>query len=93
MYYGKLIDGELQFAPRKLNGDGVVVYNPPAEMYLAAGYKPVEFTDAPEAPEGYAYESSWEETAESIVQTWTLVPLPDEVDEAEAFDIIFGGTE
>lgn len=25
--YGKLIDGELQIAPKKLNGDGVVVYN------------------------------------------------------------------
>ena len=89
----KLIDGELQFAPRKLNGDGVVVYNPPAEMYAAQGWKPVQFTDAPEAPTGYTYDSGWEETAESIVQTWTLVPLPDEVDEAEAYNIIFGGAE
>ena len=93
MYYGKLIDGELQFAPRKLNGDGVVVYNPPAEMYLAAGYKPVEFTDAPEAPEGFYYESAWEENADSIVQTWTLVPLPDDISDDEAFEIIFGGAE
>lgn len=91
--YGKLNDGNLTIAPRKLNGDGVVVYNPPAEMYLAAGYKPVEFTDSPEAPEGYTYESAWEETAGSIVQTWTLVPLPDDIDDAEAFDIIFGGGE
>lgn len=91
--YGKLNNGNLMIAPRKLNGDGVVVYNPPAEMYLAAGYKPVEFTDAPEAPEGFYYESGWEETADSIVQAWTLVPLPDEVDDAEAFDIIFGGGE
>lgn len=91
--YGKLINGSVQYAPNKLPGDGVVVYNPPAEMYLAAGYKPVEFTDAPEAPEGYAYESGWEEQDESIVQTWTLVPLPDDIDEAEAFDIIFGGAE
>lgn len=93
MNYGKLIDGNLTIAPRKLPGDGVVVYNPPAEMYLAAGYKPVEFTDAPEALEGFYYESAWEEQAESIVQTWTLVPLPDDIDDAEAFDIIFGGAE
>lgn len=94
MYYGKLIDGELQFAPRKLNGDGVVVYNPPEAMYREQGYKPVEFTDAPDnPPEGYYYESGWEETEEAIVQTWTLVKLPDEVDDAEAFDIIFGGAE
>lgn len=91
--YGKLIDGVLQIAPRKLPGDGVIVYNPPAEMYLAAGYKPVTFTDAPEAPSGYYYESGWEEQNEAIVQTWTLVPLPDDIDEAEAYDIIFGGAE
>ena len=91
--YAKLIDGALQIAPKKLPGDGVIVYNPPEEMYRAAGYKPVTFTDAPEAPEGYYYESGWEETADAIVQTWTLTPLPDDIDEAEAYDIIFGGAE
>lgn len=91
--YAKLIDGALQIAPKKLPGDGTIVYNPPAEMYLAAGYKPVTFTDAPEAPEGYYYESGWEETAEAIVQTWTLTPLPDDIDGAEAYNIIFGGAE
>lgn len=89
--YGKLNDGNLEIAPRKLNGDGVVVYNPPESMYRAQGYKPVELTDAPEAPEGYTYESGWEETADSIVQTWMLVPLPDDIDDAEAYSIIFGG--
>lgn len=89
--YGKLIDGDLRIAQKKLPGDGVVVYNPPAEMYREQGWKPVVFTDAPEAPEGCACESGWEETDETIVQTWTLVPLPDDIDEAEAFDIIFGG--
>lgn len=91
--YGKLDDGNLTIAPRKLNGDGVVVYNPPESMYRAQGWKPVEFTDASEAPDGFYYESSWEETADSIVQTWTLVPLPDDVDDAEAYNIIFGGAE
>ena len=89
--YGKLIEGELQIAPKKLNGDGVIVYNPPAEMYLEQGWKPVTFTDAPEAPAGYYYESGWEEQTDAIVQTWALMPLPDDIDEAEAYDIIFGG--
>lgn len=89
--YGKIENGEIVYAPSKLNGDGVIVYNPPAEMYLAQGWKPVRFADAPEAPEGYYYELGWEEDAESIVQTWTLFPLPDDIDDAEAFDIIFGG--
>lgn len=91
--YGKLNGGDLMIAPRKLPGDGVVVYNPPAEMYLAQGWKPVQFTEAPEAPAGYVYDAGWEEQADAIVQTWTLVPLPDDVDAAEAFDIIFGGAE
>jgi hypothetical protein len=69
------------------------VYNPPAELYLANGYLPVEFTDAPEAPDGYHYESGWEQTEEAIAQTWTVVKDPDDIDEAEAFDIIFGGAE
>ena len=89
--YGKLIEGNLQIAPKKLNGDGVVVYNPPAEMYLEQGWKPVRFTDEPEAPSGYTFESGWEEQTDAIVQTWTLTPLPDDIDEAEAYDIIFGG--
>lgn len=89
--YGKLIEGNLQIAPKKLNGDGVVVYNPPADMYLEQGWKPVTFTDEPEAPSGYYYESGWEEQTGEIVQTWTLTPLPDDIDEAEAYDIIFGG--
>ena len=91
--YAKLTGDNIVFAPKKLNGDGVVVYNPPAEMYLAAGYKPVTFTDAPEAPSGYYYESGWEEQDDAIVQVWTLTPLPDDIDEAEAYDIIFGGAE
>ena len=92
--YAKLLEsGQLQIAPKKLPGDGVVVYNPPAEMYLEAGWKPVEFVEAPEATEGFYYESGWEEQAESIVQTWTLVQELDEIDEAEAFNIIFGGAD
>ena len=91
--YGKLIDGALQIAPKKLPGDGVVVYNPPESMYREQGWKPVQLTDEPEAPSGYYYESGWEEQPEAIVQTWTLTPLPDDIDEAEAYDIIFGGAE
>jgi hypothetical protein len=91
--YAKLIDGALQTAPKKLTGDGVIVYNPPAEMYLAVGYKPVTFVDPPEAPEDFYYESGWEEQTDAIVQTWTLTPLPEDIDEAEAYDIIFGGAK
>lgn len=82
--FAKLTEGFIRSAKEK--------YNSPEE-YLAAGYKPVTFIDPPEAPSGYYYESGWEEQAEAIVQTWTLTPLPDDIDDAEAFDIIFGGAE
>ncbi len=91
--YGKLIDGALQIAPKKLPGDGVIVYNPPEEMYREQGWKPVTFVDPPEAPSGYYYESGWEERDDAIVQTWTQTPLPDDIDDAEAYGIIFGGAE
>ena len=91
--YGKLIDGNMRIAPKRLPGDGTIVYNPPAEIYIAAGYKPVTFNPMPDAPRGYYYESGWEETEDAIVQTWTLVELPDDVDETEAWEILFGGDE
>lgn len=89
--YAKLIEGALNIAPKKLPGDGTIVYNPPEEMYLKQGWKSMIFVEPPEAPEGYYYEPGWEEQTEAIVQIWTLMPLPDDVDEFEAFDIIFGG--
>ena len=94
MKYGKLIDGRLHTAPHVLPGDGVNVWNPPAEMYRAQGWKPVTFTEPPDdPPEGYHYEAGWEETADEIIQTWTLVESPDDIDEAEAWEILFGGAE
>lgn len=91
MKYGKFDDNALVIAPNVLNGEGVTVYNPPAEMYAEQGWKPITHTEPPDdPPEGYYYESGWEETAETIVQTWTLTPLPDDIDEAELVNILFG---
>jgi len=89
--YGKLIDGNLRIAPKVLHGEGTIVYNPHAGMYLAQGWKPVEFTKAPEAQDGFYYESGWEEQPDAIVQTWTLTPLPDDIDDSEALEILLGG--
>lgn len=90
--YGKLIDGVLHRAPKMLHIGSNNVWNPTAEQYDAAGYKPVEYTDAPEAPEGFYYESGWEEQETAIVQTWTMVELPpEEMSAEEALEIILGG--
>lgn len=91
--YGKLIDGYILPAPNVLTIGDNQVWNAPAEVYLSQGWKPLEYTEQPEAPTGYHYESGWEEQDSAIVQTWTLVEDPDDIDEAEAWGIIFGGAE
>ena len=73
--YGKLTDGRLITAPKMLVIGSTKVWNATAEQYTAAGYKPVEYTEMPDAPEGYTYVSSWEEQETAIVQTWTPVEL------------------
>ena len=89
--YGKLINDTLVLAPDKLPGDGVVVYNPPAEMYLAQGWLPVVYTNPPgEPPAGYQYVSGWEENDLAIVQTWEPVLLPDDITDEELVNILFG---
>lgn len=90
--YGKLIDGNLKIAPKKLIINDTQVWNASASDYLAQGWLPVIFTDAPEPPEGYYYESGWEEDNNTITQTWTLTELPDP-DADEILNIILGGAE
>jgi hypothetical protein len=88
--YGKLINGRLQVAPSRLSGDGVVVYNPPEAMYLAAGYLPVRWTERPAEGE---YACAWEQADGEIVQVWHAVePAPEaELDDTEALNILLGG--
>lgn len=77
MKYAKLIDGYLVFAPRKLPVGEYLIYNPTPEMLVAAGYKPVTYTDPPTEPgEGYQWAETWSETESEIVQGWVLVEVP-----------------
>lgn len=92
--YGKLINDTLAFAPRRLTIDGCVVFNPTDAQYEAAGYLPVIYTPAPEAPEGYYAEPHWEEQSGEIVQVWHIEELPPEEPSAEEIlDIILGGDD
>lgn len=88
--YAKLINGVIQFAPTHITIDDKNIWNATTEQMLSAGWKTVIFSEAPTAPEGYYYESGWEEDESTITQTWTLTPLPDDIDDATAFAIIFG---
>ena len=77
MTYAKLIEGELNFAPNPIRVGENNIGNPPDEIYLADGYKPVRYTDPPTEPrEGYQWQESWSETDTEIVQGWVLVEVP-----------------
>lgn len=92
--YGILIDGVLQTAPRKVEYNSTIIYNPPDEVYEALGYYHVTFVEEPQdAPEGYHYEFEWTQDADEILQVWSLVEDSDEVDEVEALNILLGGAE
>lgn len=92
MYYGKFEDGSFIFAPAKLTVGGVTIYNPTDEILLAAGFKPMIYSDPPDAPDGYYYDNEWEERENEIVQMWHLVELPPhEMTAEEALEIILGG--
>lgn len=75
--YGKLINGILYRAPKMLHIGSNNVWNPTVEQYAAAGYKPVEFTEMPEAPEGY-YPSiaKWVENEGVIQCVWEFIKIP-----------------
>lgn len=89
--YAKLINGELQIAPKRLIVNDTQIWNAPSVEYLAQGWLPVVFTEVPEAPEGYHYESGWEQDEDRIIETWHLVE--DEPSAEELLNIILGGAE
>ena len=74
--YGRLNDGELEYAPSAITmEDGTVVANPTAETYLAAGWKRI--ADDPPAPEDgcTVMPSGWEEGETTITRTYKQVPV------------------
>lgn len=82
MKYGKIINGVLCYAPKKIKHGDSITYNPPVEMILQEGYKPIIETEMPEAPDGYHYELSYADEGDNIVCVWTLFedePTPEEI--------------
>ena len=66
MIFARLINGVLTLAPRFLEIDGAVVYNPTAEQYLSQGWKPLEDGDPLPDKEFYTVRQTFTETAEAI---------------------------
>ena len=92
MRYAKLINFHPSYAPNPITVDGIRYGNPPAEILLEQGYKPVTFTDPPSVEAGYRPVESWTETDKAIVQGWTVEEVT-ELDGEEAMQMLFGGDE
>lgn len=75
--YAKLENGYLRSAPKTVQWQGHTVNNPSADKLAELGYKPVVYTDMPEAIEGKHWESGWTEEENAIRQVWKLVDDPD----------------
>ena len=92
MIYGTLTEGVLTIAPKMITIGEYNVWNATEQQYRSLGYKPVQYAEPPEPPEGYDYEFAWEEDDDEIVQTYELIPIPEsELTPEEALDFLFGG--
>jgi len=79
--YVKMIDETLNIA------------NMPDEEAISKGYKLAIFAEKPITEHGYHAESTWTETEDSYVQSWTIVEdvYDDNADADEALSILLGG--
>ena len=93
MIYGTLTEGVLTIAQKMITIGGFNIWNGTEQQYRSLGYKPVQYADPPEPPEGYDYEFAWTETDTEIVQTYTLVEPDLTNDEILAILLGEGGEE
>ena len=92
MSYAMLNNPMLRFAPNPMLHNGRWIGNPPPELYLELGYKPVVWSEQPEPTGDGYYAETWTETDAAILQSWRWVDDP-EISDAEALDIMLGGAE
>ena len=72
---GKLVNGALSYAPRKIIVDGKTIFNPPEDMLKEQGYKDVETSEAPTvSTQTQQTVPTWAEQENKIVQSWELKP-------------------
>ena len=97
MEYAKLIEGNLQLSPNPIYIDPWWIGNPTGEMLVEQGYKPVYYSDPPEAEPGFIAVPHWEEDVvmgDAVInQIWVMEVEPDEVDAERAMEILFGGAD
>ena len=93
MKYAKLINSFPVYAPNPILHNGSRIGNPPPEIYLAEGYKPVSLTNQPEPPGVGWWVETWTETEDAIVQGWVWHEAADEdeISDTEALALLTGG--
>lgn len=85
---GKVVNGSLSYAPRKITVDGKTIFNPTEELLKEQGYKEIRELDIPDdAPDGKIYVSSYEDKGDYIEQVWTLIDEPPKAKEELAIEL------
>lgn len=85
---GKVVNGALSYAPRKIIIDGKTIFNPEEELLKEQGYKEIRKSDIPDdAPDGKIYVSSYEDKGDYIEQVWTLIDEPPKAKEELAIEL------
>ncbi len=85
-------DGAFIVAPDRVIIDGQTYIQPTNDMYISAGYYPVEITEKPsEMVDGYEYVSHFDIQDNRIVLVWDLVQISDDLTAEEILNILLGG--
>lgn len=72
--FGRLVDGQIEYAPKTLDeADGVKKMNPSDESYLALGWKHVVDVKPPTEANRYPAFSSWNEDGETITAVYKMI--------------------
>lgn len=85
---GKLVNGAISYAPKKIIIDGKTIFNPGEELLKKQGYKEMQTIDmSDDALEGKLYVSGWTDAGDTIQQVWTLVDAPPKSKEELAVEL------
>ena len=72
---GKLVNGALSYAPKKIIIDGKTIFNPADDLLREQGYKDVETSEAPVvSTQTQQAVPTWKEQEKKIVQSWEVKP-------------------
>ncbi|MDR0207024.1 MAG: hypothetical protein LBI45_07205 [Bacteroidales bacterium] len=91
--YGKLINGQIEYAPTIIQEDDMLVIPPSEAQLITLGYKEIITLSPPLPPEGYNYEfAGWDETETQIIQQWNLVEIPitEQTPQDYLYQLLFG---